>query len=544
MHDFTVDSSVRCSWQREKGAARCWALARQCVLALSLTIACQSAPPQAMYRIKPLGSPRDCSFYGWPARVVGFNEAGQMAGTAKCALRLGTVSKRTFLWKNNGTPMVDLGPPEVGSVSYGAGINASGLVTGDAQDSTGEFAFLSSGDGTPMRRIYDVFGGSQIYPAAINDLGQLTGLADLAGDVAYHAFVWKNDGTPMRDLGTLGGDSSLGSAINASGQVAGRAEVIPGTKNTHAFIWKNDGTPMLDLGTLGGDYAGATFINASGQTAGESCTVQSTPCHAHAFFWRNDGTPMQDLGTLDLGTLGRGVESDVSAFNNSGQIAGISYTNGNANRRAFVWMNDGTPMKDLGTFGGADSYATDINASGQVTGTAYLAGNAVYRAFLWRNDGTKIHDLNTLIDPTDPLKPYVTLTNGYFINDRGDILAHGVDSRMGTSGLYVLQGTVLTLSPHSLAFGNRPIHTASAAKSVTLTNTSAKVVAITSIALTGSGSGQFASTNNCGNSLVGHATCAIKVTFKPTTKGAKTAFVKVNGGSSGLTSIKLTGTGT
>ena len=31
-------------------------------------------------------------------------------------------------------------------------------------------------------------------------------------------------------------------------------------------------------------------------------------------------------------------------------------------------------------------------------------------AFLWRNDGTKMQDLNKLIDPTDPLKPYVTLT--------------------------------------------------------------------------------------------------------------------------------------
>ena len=39
------------------------------------------------------------------------------------------------------------------------------------------------------------------------------------------------------------------------------------------------------------------------------------------------------------------------------------------------------------------------------------------RAFLWRNDGTNIHDLNKLIDPTDPLKSFVTLTRGDFIND-------------------------------------------------------------------------------------------------------------------------------
>ncbi len=95
-------------------------------------------------------------------------------------------------------------------------------------------------------------------------------------------------------------------------------------------------------------------------------------------------------------------------------------------------------------------------------------------AFLWRNDGTKIQDLNKLIDPTDPLKPYVTLTSGDFINDSGDIVAEGTDSRTGLYGLYLLQGTVLTLTPRSLAFGNQPINTTSAAKSVTMTNTSAK----------------------------------------------------------------------
>jgi hypothetical protein len=51
-----------------------------------------------------------------------------------------------------------------------------------------------------------------------------------------------------------------------------------------------------------------------------------------------------------------------------------------------------------------------------------------------------MQDVNELIDPADPLKPYVTLTRGDFINDRGDILAYGNDSRTGESGFYLLQG--------------------------------------------------------------------------------------------------------
>jgi probable HAF family extracellular repeat protein len=291
---------------------------------------------------------------------------------------------------------------------------------------------------------------------------------------------------------------------------------------------------MQDLGTLGGNSSYAILINRSAQVAGYSAVPGTQP--VHAFFWRNDGMPMQDLGTLG------GRSTKLVALNDAGQLAGDSDTP--KGHHAFVWKSDGTPMKDLGTFGGTFSYTHDMNSSGQVTGEADFAGNSLAHASLWRNDGTKKQDLNNLVDPNDPLKAYVTLYAGDLINDQGDIVAEGPDSRTGLYGLYLLQGTVLTLSPRSLAFGNRTIHTTSAAKSVTLTNTSAKVVAISSIALAGSARGQFAATNNCGKSLTGHATCTIKVIFKPTTKGAKSAFLNVNGGGDGLRSVKLTGTGT
>ncbi len=104
--------------------------------------------------------------------------------------------------------------------------------------------------------------------------------------------------------------------------------------------------------------------------------------------------------------------------------------------------------------------------------------------------------------------------------------------------------SALTLSPRSLAFGNLPINTSSAAQSVTVTNTSANPVAITGIALRGTAPGQFSFTDNCGKSLAAYRTCTLEATFRPTTKGAKTAYLDVNGGGGGLRSVKLTGTGT
>src|SRR5258708_1642542 len=71
----------------------------------------------------------------------GLNGADQVAGYA-CNAHGDT---HAFLWNNNGTPMVDLGPAELGSTSYGYALNASGLVTGEAVDSTGDSAFVPSG---------------------------------------------------------------------------------------------------------------------------------------------------------------------------------------------------------------------------------------------------------------------------------------------------------------------------------------------------------------------------------------------------------------
>ncbi len=532
MDEFSVDGPM--SRHRAHGdvAARCWALARVWAVGLTLAIVCQSALAQAMYRIRPLGYLGGCTTYA--ATVAGLNKADQVTGQACNA----NGDLHAFLWNNDGNPMVDLGPPEVGSTSESVAINASGLIGGDAQDSSGEYGFESSGAGTPMKKIPDGLGGSTIYPNGINDLGQLSGSAYLTGDTVEHAFVWKKDGSPMLDLGTLGGASSNSIGIGASGQAAGSSD-LPGNAAHHAFVWKNDGSPMLDLGTLGGASSNALFINASGQVAGISETPHATV--QHAFFWRNDGTSMQDLGTLG------GPYVQPYALSDAGQVAGYSYTHnpGAVNAHAFVWMNDGTPMKDLGaTLGGHRSIAYGINSAGQVTGFADLAGDRSWHAFLWRNDGTKMQDLNKLIDPTDPLKPYVTLYIGEIINDLGDVVADGTDSRSRVSGLYLLQGTVITLTPRALAFGSQPIKTTSAAKSVTVTNTSAKVVLISSIALTGTAAGQFAQTNKCGKSLAAHATCTIKVTFKPTTKGAKSATLNVNGGGGGLRVVTLTGTGT
>jgi hypothetical protein len=101
------------------------------------------------------------------------------------------------------------------------------------------------------------------------------------------------------------------------------------------------------------------------------------------------------------------------------------------------------------------------------------------------------------------------------------------------------------LSAYSLYFGNQVWESASAAKTVTLTNTGTATLNITSIAVTGSNAGDFAENGNCGSSVAPNATCSINVTFTPSALGARSASVTLtDDASNSPQTVSLTGTGT
>jgi hypothetical protein len=106
-------------------------------------------------------------------------------------------------------------------------------------------------------------------------------------------------------------------------------------------------------------------------------------------------------------------------------------------------------------------------------------------------------------------------------------------------------GTVMTISPEGVNFGDQAVGTTSAAAAITLTNSGTSAVAIGLISITGADAGDFSETNKCGKSLAAQSSCTVRVTFKPAAIGALAASVSVtdNGGASPQ-SVSLTGTGT
>jgi probable HAF family extracellular repeat protein len=119
----------------------------------------------------------------------------------------------------------------------------------------------------------------------------------------------------------------------------------------------------------------------------------------------------------DLGTLG-GPDAFATAINQFGQIAGESYTSKHIHRRTgiptedpFLWTNG--KMIDLGTLGGTTGFSVWLNDWGQVVGVSNLAGDVYSHGFLW--------DRGVLRDLRPP-------ANGgnyswtYWINELGDVV--------------------------------------------------------------------------------------------------------------------------
>lgn len=106
-------------------------------------------------------------------------------------------------------------------------------------------------------------------------------------------------------------------------------------------------------------------------------------------------------------------------------------------------------------------------------------------------------------------------------------------------------GTIVQFSSSSLNFGNQSTGVTSSPLPVTVTNVSTtNAIANVVITLTGTNSGDFAQTNNCGTSIAVKASCTITVTFTPATTGSRAATISMadNGGGSPQT-ISLSGTG-
>jgi probable HAF family extracellular repeat protein len=130
-------------------------------------------------------------------------------------------------------------------------------------------------------------------------------------------------------------------------------------------------------------------------------------------------TPRPTVTLTDLGTLG-GALSFARALNERGLVVGWSRTADELDDHAFLW--DRGRMRDLGTLGGRYSDAVAINDRGQVTGSSSTAENgseSARRPYVWERG--LMRDLGT--------PPDTEWGSGLSINNRGQVA--GLYRRLG-----------------------------------------------------------------------------------------------------------------
>ncbi|MCX6903292.1 MAG: immunoglobulin domain-containing protein [Verrucomicrobia bacterium] len=266
---------------------------------------------------------------------------------------------------------------------------------------------------------------------------------------AQQAFLTAPDGGSMTSLGTLGGAESSANSLNALGQVVGVADrsVVVGGPLPHAFRTGSQSQGMFDLGALnpaGGSEA--LDINIWGQVAGWSQPASNGGVR-HAIFTDRNGV-MKDLGTLG------GPNAQAHGINALGQMVGYSSTS-NGSTHAFITRPnpianpDGGNLTDVGTLGGAHSFAYHINDRGTLVGSAFIASGS--SCAMRSSCGTRLDNLNTLVNPASGW----TLVEALGNNNAGQIVGYG--SYQGHTRAFLLNPVVpasITLSSTNVIGSN------------------------------------------------------------------------------------------
>ncbi|WP_255551010.1 choice-of-anchor D domain-containing protein [Granulicella sp. dw_53] len=112
----------------------------------------------------------------------------------------------------------------------------------------------------------------------------------------------------------------------------------------------------------------------------------------------------------------------------------------------------------------------------------------------------------------------------------------------------ILAQTTMSVAPSSLSFPAQGVGTASAAQTVTVTNTGSAALQVSRVAVTtnGLGASDFHATDTCvGASVAVGGTCAVQVSFQPGATGARSGVLTVYGNvAGGQATVSLAGEGT
>jgi uncharacterized membrane protein len=308
-------------------------------------------------------------------------------------------------------------------------------------------------------------------PAHENDEFEVTGINDKGQVAGYRldrpettgGFIWRNGEfriiSPSSDvfIPRVWG-------INEWSEVAGDySTLVP--ERSHGFFWR--GGRFTPIEAAAGELSlRVIHLNNRRQVVVSSTNAQDV----QYFVWRRGQvTRLEPLP---------GRDSRPERINDRGVVAGTASAGGGLSVPV-VWQ-EGTAMAldlPLGTTSAStrdindhNTVLVDASASqgsvtylwddGQYTALPVLPGRARTQSFALNNSGVAVGttdrslatawygqqpvDLNTMVRANDPLKPFVVLQIALVVNDRGEIVARGQDSRDFETGTGAISTYLLT----------------------------------------------------------------------------------------------------
>jgi hypothetical protein len=226
-----------------------------------------------------------------------------------------------------------------------------------------------------------------------------------------------------------------------------------------------------------------------------------------------------------------------------GNAGGIQVFLGNGNGTFNALASFGSSQ--LGVFVDAVVALADVNSDGKIDVIAenHIASTSTNGIFLGNGDGT--------FDPSEIQIPYNYAPHTAPLLQAADMNGDGkpdliIESPLDTV-FVLINSTVSTpgtsLSPASLAFPSQTVGSSSNPTPVTLTNSGAVTLTVSSVTLSGTNAGEFTETNNCAT-VQPLTSCTINVTFTPTAAGAASAnLIIADNAGSGSQLAALSGTG-
>ena len=333
-------------------------------------------------------------------------------------------------------------------------------------------------------------------------------------------------------IGDFNGDGKLDLAV-----------VNSYSNNVSVLLGNGNGTfqPAVSYGT--GSGTGPAFVavgdfNRDGKL--DLAVANSNSSNVSVLLGNGDGT-FQTAVNYDVG--GAPTSIAVGDFNHDGKLdLAVAVPVPGPSTYVSVLLGNGD-----GTFQTAVNYnapyAPDAVAVGDFNGDGNLdlvVGNrsSNISVFLGNGDGT----FRTAVNYSAGYNPS-SVAVGDFNND-GTLDLAVANSGSSTTVTVLLQSPTVSLSNTRLTYANQVVATSSASQTVTLSNTSALALNISSIVITGTNATDFAQTHTCGASLSPGASCTISLTFKPTQVGSRAASVTITDNAAvSPQQIALSGTG-